>query len=62
MNPDGFLTALGDLPDTVDGTPVEASLWNREVSQAIDMIIPSCSLPADVFWFTEELQMMKQRG
>uniref|UniRef100_A0A803TC32 Reverse transcriptase domain-containing protein n=1 Tax=Anolis carolinensis TaxID=28377 RepID=A0A803TC32_ANOCA len=67
MDPEGFLTALGEFPASSAGDPVDAlvSLWNGEMTTAIDTIAPECPLsskrakPAP--WFTEELAAMKRK-
>lgn len=66
MNLDGFLNALEDFPDKMVGAPVEAlaCLWNRKLSQVVDMIAPSHAHPEvgvqRALWFTEELCAVKQ--
>uniref|UniRef100_A0A803TFX4 Reverse transcriptase domain-containing protein n=1 Tax=Anolis carolinensis TaxID=28377 RepID=A0A803TFX4_ANOCA len=66
MDPDGFLTALGEFPTTLAGDSVDAlvALWNKEVTRAIDMIAPERPLSSTRAkpspWFTEKLAAMKQ--
>ena len=68
MDPDGFLNALGDYPFDMVGAPVEAqvTLWNRDMSQAVDTIAPKHPLPArraqTAPWYTSELRAMKREG
>ena len=48
MDPDGFLNALGDYLSDMVGTPVEVqvTLWNREMTRAVDTIAHKHPLPA----------------
>ncbi|XP_062835007.1 uncharacterized protein LOC134298508 [Anolis carolinensis] len=67
MDPDGFLTALGEFPATLAGDSVDAlvTLWNKEATRAIDMIAPERPLSSTRAkpspWFTEELAAMKRK-
>uniref|UniRef100_A0A803SN06 Reverse transcriptase domain-containing protein n=1 Tax=Anolis carolinensis TaxID=28377 RepID=A0A803SN06_ANOCA len=67
MDPDGFLMALGEFPATSVGDPVDAlvSLWNREMTRAVDTIAPERPLSSNrakpAPWFTEELAAMKRK-
>uniref|UniRef100_A0A803TE01 ribonuclease H n=1 Tax=Anolis carolinensis TaxID=28377 RepID=A0A803TE01_ANOCA len=67
MDPDGFLTALGEFPATSAGGSADAlvSLWNRELTRAIDTIAPEHPLSSSGAqpspWFTEELAAMKRK-
>uniref|UniRef100_A0A803TL80 Reverse transcriptase domain-containing protein n=1 Tax=Anolis carolinensis TaxID=28377 RepID=A0A803TL80_ANOCA len=67
MDPDGFLTALGEFPATLAGDSVDAlvALWNKEATRAIDTIAPERPLSSTRAkpspWFTEELAAMKRK-
>ncbi|XP_062839868.1 uncharacterized protein LOC134299860 [Anolis carolinensis] len=67
MDPEGFLTALGEFPASSAGDPVDAlvSLWNGEMTRAIDTITPERPLSSNraktAPWFTEELAAMKRK-
>uniref|UniRef100_A0A803SSU4 Reverse transcriptase domain-containing protein n=2 Tax=Anolis carolinensis TaxID=28377 RepID=A0A803SSU4_ANOCA len=67
MDPDGFLTALGEFPAASVGDPVDAlvALWNKEATRAIDTIAPERPLSSTRAkpspWFTEELAAMKRK-
>lgn len=47
MDPDGYLTNLGDFSVIEDGVPVTplVNLWNRDYL-AVDMFTLQCSLPS----------------
>ncbi|XP_066486426.1 serine protease 33-like [Tiliqua scincoides] len=68
MDPNGFLSALGDFPVARAGDPPGAlvDLWNTEMARALDEIAPERPLPSRRVraapWFSEELRMMKRRG
>ena len=47
MDPNAFLTALGEFPVALAGDAVEALVdhWNGEMAGAVDTVAPKRSLP-----------------
>lgn len=68
MDPDGFLNALGVVPDSMAGNPIEAltSLWYQEMRRASDTIAPECLIPRGRDrtdpWSTQDFWSVKQHG